>query len=140
MLNLFEVKVKYTGIDESTGKEKKLTDCYLIDAVSFTDAEAIITSEMEAIITGEFEVHSIKRESVADCVFNENGKWYKSKVSYTDLDETTGKEKKSKFVYMVKADSVDHAKQVIDDLLKEMVVPYEVKSISETNIVDILLY
>ena len=55
MHNWFECKVSYEKMLEN-GMQKKVTEPYLVDALSFTEAEARIIEEIRPFITGEFTV------------------------------------------------------------------------------------
>jgi len=87
MHNWFECKIKYEKTAEE-GKIAKVSESYLVDALSFTEAEARIIEEMKPFISGEFEVANIKRLRINEMFFNENSdKWYRSRVNYVTLDE-----------------------------------------------------
>jgi len=137
----FECKVKYEKIDEATGKDKKVNEPYLVDAVSFTEAEARISEQLQSMISGEFSITNIKRVNYTDVFnFEVGDRWYKCKVSYVDVDEASGKEKKTSNYMLVLADNVDHAYERLHESLSEMIVPFEVPSISESPIIDIFPY
>lgn len=90
MYNWFECKIKYEKTAEE-GKIVKVGEAYLVDAMSFTEAEARIIEEMKPFISGEFEVANIRRSRINEMFFNENGdKWYRSKVNFISLDEEKG--------------------------------------------------
>ena len=81
MANWFECKVRYVRMLE-TGMQKAVNEPYLVDALSFTEAEARITEEMQPYISGEFKVDSVKRVRVSEMFFDETGdRWYKAKVT-----------------------------------------------------------
>lgn len=90
----FECKVKYTKIDYRYGKEKKVTESYLVNAVSFSDAEEIIFKQLEKFISGEFVIVSIKRVNFSDIVTDMGEMFYSCKISFMSIDENAGKEKK----------------------------------------------
>ena len=141
MSNWFECKVRYDKIDEQSGKEKTVTEPYLVDAMSFTEAEERIHKEMEAYISGDFEVSAIKREKLADVFhFEDSDKWYKCKVVYVDVDEKSGKEKKTAYPMLVMGNSIENATENIESSLKDIIVPWELKGINESKILDIFPY
>jgi hypothetical protein len=141
MQNWFECKIRYTKIDEKTGKEKKVTEPYLVDAISFTEAETRIFKEMEACISGDFTVVSIRRSNYSDIVTTDGGeKWYKGKVTFMTIDESVGKEKKVSINMLVLSISINDADAKIKESLKGMTVDFESVSISETPIIDIFPY
>ncbi len=137
----FECKVKYTKTDENTGKDKKVTEPYLVDAVSFTEAEMRMNEQMSQIISGEFSINDIKRVNYTD-VFNyeEGDRWFKCKVTFVDIDQASGKEKKVSNYMLVLADDIDQAYDRLQESLSEMIVPFEVPSIMESPIMDIFPY
>ena len=90
----FNVKVKYEKTAEE-GKIQKISEEYLFDALSFTEAEARVNEELKPFISGEFLKDAIKREKINEMFYNENGdKWYRCKVLFISLDEVKGVEKK----------------------------------------------
>ncbi len=137
----FECKVRYECIDEQSGKEKRITALYLIDAVSYTEAEKRIHTEMEQYIRGEFSVKGIKQVNYTDLFFYDDGQWwYKTKVSFVALDEQSGKEKRVSNMMLVMADDVKETYDRINDSLKNMTVDYEIESIGKSNICDVFPY
>ncbi len=95
MHNWFECKVSYEKILEN-GMQKKVTEPYLVDALSFTEAEARIIEEIKPYISGEFTISDIKRAKYNELFFNDNGdRFYKAKVMFISLDEKSGTEKKT---------------------------------------------
>lgn len=141
MNNWFECKVKYDKIDEQSGKEKTVTEPYLVDALSFTEAEERIHKEMEAYISGEFEVSGIKKEKLADVFpYEDADKWYKCKVVYVDVDEKSGKEKKTGYNMLIMANNLKQACDNLSESLKDIIIPWEMKSVAESPILDIFPY
>lgn len=141
MTTWFECKVKYAKIDEQTGKEKKLNLPYLIDAVSYTEAESRIHSEMEQYVTGEFSVPSIKKANYSDLFFFDDGdKWYKCKVMFVTIDEEAGKEKKVANTMLVLASDIKEALDRINESMSGMTVDYDIVSIIESPIADVFPY
>ena len=95
MHNWFECKVSFEKVMEN-GMQKKVTEPYLVDALSFTEAEARIIEEIRPFVSGEFTVTDIKRARLSELFFNENGdRFYKIKVYFITLDEKSGAEKKT---------------------------------------------
>ena len=94
MHNWFECKIKYEKTAEE-GKIVKVNESYLVDAMSFSEAEERINKEMEPFISGEFSVANIRRARINEMFFNENGdKWYRCKVYFISFDEEKGVEKR----------------------------------------------
>ncbi len=140
MSSWFECKVRYQKMDEG-GKERTANEPYLIDAVSFTDAEARIHKEMEPYISGEFNVTNIKRANYSELIPSETGdRWFKCKVTFTTIDEEKGKERKSSTYYLVQADTVKEAFDAIDASMEGMVSDYTIPAIQESPIMDVFPY
>ena len=135
--NWFECKVKYVKIDEN-GKEKKVTEPYLVDAVSFTEAEARIHTELEKMIHSDFMVTGISKSNINELFPNENGAcWFKAKTSFVTVDEESGKEKKSNSYMLVEANNVKDAYEFLTEGLSDMIVPFEIPSVTESPIMDV---
>lgn len=141
MANWFECKVKYDTIDERTGKDKTVSETYLLDALSFTEAESRIHKEMESLISGEFDVTKISKTKIEEIYNYEDAEiWYKSKVVLVDVDEKSGKEKKTGLVMMCAADNLKQACERIEEQNKEILVPWHIAAIQETTVMDIFPY
>lgn len=141
MNKYFECKVSCRVIDEKTGKDKKVTLPFLVDALSFTEAEAVITKEMRSVVSGEFSIKTITPTKYTDIFFFDNGDcWYKCKVGFISVNEETGKEKKVSNLMLVEAVSVKDAFEKLQKSLKGMTVDFNAVLISETQIQDIFLY
>ncbi len=141
MQNLFECKVKYEKIDEASGKEKKVSETYLIDAVSFTEAESRIYKEMEMMVRGEFVVTNIRKANYTEIFDNEDGdRWFKSKISFASVDEKSGKEKKVSNQILVMASNVKDAFDKIHEGMGGMTVDFDINAISESPIMDFFPY
>jgi len=135
--NWFECKVKYVKIDENE-KEKKVTEPYLVDAVSFTEAEARIHTELEKMIHSDFIVTNISKSNISELFPNENGdRWFKAKTTFVNVDEESGKEKKSNNYMLVEANNVKDAYEFLTEGLSDMIVPFEIPSVAESPIMDV---
>src|SRR5690554_773839 len=136
----FECKVKYTKVTES-GKEQTVTENFLLDAVSFTDAETRITRQMGEIVKGEFSVLDIKKSRIAEVFPYDNGEWwFKATINLVTIDEEAGKEKKLRTQYLIMADDIQEALKRLDESLSFMVIPYVVSSLAVSTIVDVFPY
>ena len=140
MQTWFEVKVKYVKVDQD-GRERKVSEVYLIDAVSFTDAEARIIQQMQQVIRGEFQVDNIKKSNIIEIFPAESGEfWYKARISIVTIDEKAGKEKKVNNYFLVAADDFKEALARLEEGLSYILVPYHTTSMSLSNIVDVFPY
>ena len=138
MNNWFECKVKYEKTLE-TGTQKKVTEAYLVDAMTFTDAEARIIEEMTPFIgAGEFEVTAVKKARISELFQDPDGdKWYRCKVMFISLDEKSGVEKKSASTMLVQAKSFEAAVKNLTDGMKGTMSDWEINTISETMLMDV---
>jgi len=139
MPSWYKANIRYQKEDEA-GALQTITECYLIDSVSFTEAEA---RAYKQIVTGasDFSVMAINRMRLADLFSYEDGeKWFKAKVIYFSVDEKSGKEKKVVNFMLVNADGIDQALQRITESLRTMLIPYETTDINLTPILDVFPY
>ena len=140
MNNWFECKVRYEKMMEN-GLLKKVTEPYLVDALSFTEAEARIIKEITPFISGEFTVSDIKRARYTELFEDVTGdKWYRCKVFFISLDEKSGAEKKTACAMLVQAiDLATSLKNLIEGM-KGTMADYQIASITETAIMDVYPY
>ena len=139
MHNWFECKIRYDKVMED-GKSKKVTEPYLVDALSFTEAEARIIEEMAPFISGEFTVSDIKRANYTELFTSDDDnvdKWFKVKLYFITLDEKTGIEKKSATNMLVQAADLRDAVKKLDEGMKGSMADYEIASVTETTIMDV---
>lgn len=140
MNNWFECKVSYDKQLEN-GLIKKTTEPYLVDALSFTEAESRIIEEVKPYISGEFSIADIKRAKLSEIFFNENGdRFYKVKIHFITLDEKSGAEKKTVANMLAQASDFQEALQVTLDGMKGTLADYNIASISETSLMDVFPY
>lgn len=132
-------KVKYQKENEN-GSVKNVTEPYLVDAMSFTEAEARIYEELGSIIRGEFVVSGIAKSKIIDIFhYDDSDVWYRCKISYSVAEES-GKEKKITNYMLVSASDVKQAYERIHESLNNMLVTFSVPEIVETPIVEIFAY
>ncbi len=138
-MKLFECGIRYEKTLEN-GMQKKVTELYIVDALSFTEAERRIISEMGAFIS-EFEVVSEKITKYSELVETSDGdKWYKAKVNYITLDEKSGAEKKQAFFYLIQAKDIVHARNRLNEYMKDSLADWECEALQETKIMDVFVY
>lgn len=142
MYNWFECKISIDKIDEE-GIISKKNEVYLVDALSFTEAEERITTEMKPFISGDFLIANIKRAKIAELYFSNNSeadKWYRCKINYISVDENKGVEKRIAQNIYVQAENFKNA---VDSLIEHMqgsLGDYEIASIAETAVMDVYPY
>lgn len=140
--NWFEVKVKYTKVDED-GRQRKVSELYLLDAVSFTEAESRIIEELREIIQGDFYIEAIKKSNITELVESKDGnddKWFKAKVAIIDADSISGREKRSNQYFLVAGSDVDKSLENLQKALSTYVVPFEIVQVGDSNIMDVFPY
>ncbi len=136
----YECKVKYKKTHE-TGEQKMTTDTYLLDAVSYTEAEARISEEIKAYTSEEFKIMNIKLANFAEVhPFENSDRWFKAKVSLIALDEESGKEKKSNIYLLVQANDVKEAFENTTTAMAGTMGDYTIPSITESPILDVFPY
>lgn len=138
---LYECGVRYERTMEN-GMTKKVTELYLVDALSFAEAEGRITNEMEPYISGEFDVVTIKRTNISEIVegLSTADKWFKAKLMHITIDEKTGKEKKQAVHFIVRASDINNAHICVVEQMKGSVMDYEIATLDETKIMDLFRY
>lgn len=140
MQTWFECKVKYVKVDDD-GRERKVSENYLVDAVTFTDAETRIIQQLQTMVRGEFTVDNIKKSNIVEIFPHEEGEWwYKAKIGIVTIDENAGKEKKINNYFLVAADDIKQALQRLEDGLSYILVPYQTTSLAVSTIVDVFPY
>ncbi len=136
-MNWFECKIRYDKTMEN-GMIKKVTEPYLVDALSFTEAEARIIKEITPFISGEFTVANISRANISEIFNDETGdKWFKCKVMFVTIDERSAAEKKTACYMLVQAIDFKTALANLEEGMKGTMADYTIASINETTIMDI---
>ena len=138
----FECKIRYEKTMEN-GMNKKVTEPYLVDALSFTEAEARIIEEMTPFISGEFTVSDIKRANYSELFPSEEeaaDRWFKCKLVFITLDEKSGAEKKTSTQVLVQAADLRDAVKKLDEGMKGTMADYQIASVAETAIMDVYPY
>lgn len=141
MAQWIEVKVRYEKLSQE-GKTIRVTEPYLVDALSCTDAEARVIEELTPFISGEFNVIAVNKTKIADVMFNETGdKFFKVKLAFIMINEKTGIEKRLHYFALVQAPCFKEAyHRVADFCNNETTLDCEIESISETKYIDAFKY
>jgi hypothetical protein len=125
------------------GLQKKVTETYTIDALSFTEAEQRIMEEMSAYISGEFDIKDIKIAPYKEIFFSDEemaDRWYRTKLQFITIDEKTEKEKRSNVNYLVNAGTLNGAVRNIDEVMSGTMIDYVIASVAETTLMDVFEY
>lgn len=138
MSQWFETKVKYDKTMLDTGAIKSVTEPYLVDALSFTEAEARITKEMEPFVSGELTVTAVRKVRFEDVLYHEGGdRWYKVKINMITIDEKTGAEKRSASFSLVQASEFKLALDYFLEAMKSVLFDFEIVNITEMAYIDV---
>ena len=139
----FECKVSYERQADSMGI-KKVSESYLVDALSFTEAEKRIIKEVRPFVSvGELEVVNIRRARIAELFLNEEAeddRYFRAKVNFITVDEKSGSEKKTSATMIVKSDSLPNAVTELKAQLDSQMASYEIAAVTDTQILDVFQY
>lgn len=138
--NWFNCKVKYMKVDDN-GNESTVTEAYLVDAVSYTDAETRIYEEMEQRVRGEFKIVNIAKANYTDVISDEElVDWYKVKITGIEYDEEKDKETKYNNYYLISADSCKQAIERAEESMKDLDMDFVIPSVNIVQLVDVFPY
>lgn len=135
----YETGVKYQKMQED-GKEKVVTERYVVDALSFTEAENTIIDEMSVYVSGEMTVSNLGKAKYNEIFFSDvkdDDKWYKAKLQFIVIDDKSEREKRSNVFYLVQAKSLARALRYIDEVMGKSMLDYDIVGINETKIYDV---
>lgn len=136
----YECKVKYRKTLDS-GEQKPVTETYLLDAVSYTEAEARISEEMKTLTSEEFMITNIKVANLSEVhPFENSDRWFKCKVSLIAYDDESGKEKKSNIYLLIQANDVKEAFENTNQAMQNTMGEFSIPSITESPILDVFPY
>ena len=139
----FECKVSYERQADSMGM-KKVSESFLVDALSFTEAEKRIIKEVRPFVSvGELEVVNIRRARIAELFLNdeaEDDRYFRAKVNFISVDEKSGSEKKTSATMIVKSDSLPNAVTELKAQLDSQMASYEIAAVTDTQILDVFQY
>lgn len=137
MANYIETRIRFDKMRKD-GTVKKTTESHLVDALSFTEAEARIIKEQTPFISGDFTVSAVKKSKVAEIYRDASGdKWYRCKLMFITIDEKTAAEKRSASIIMVQAIDLRNALENLLDCMKSTMSDFEIAEIAETKIMDV---
>lgn len=135
----FETIVRYDKTMES-GETKKVSETYVVDAITFGEAEENIAGVLASYISGDFDIKNINPAPYSDIFFSDrdtDDKYYRVKLAFITIDERTQKEKKSKVTYLVQASSLEQARKNTEEVMSGTMIDYEFVSVTETKILDV---
>lgn len=138
----FQTKIRYEKTMED-GMVKNVSELYVVDALSHTEAEEKIIKEMSAYISGEFDVKGIVPATYSEIFFSDDpqaDKFYKARLQFITIDEKTSKERRSNINYLVQASSLNNAVRNIDEVMGGTMIDYVIVSVAETAILDVFMH
>lgn len=140
MTTWYSCKIKHNKEGED-GLLKQVTEAFLVDAVSYTDAETRINEIAARDISGEFAVTNITKTNIAEVInYEDEETWFKCKVTYSTVDGDSEKEVKINTYILVCALHVKQAFERIEKHFEGMLVPYDIPSITQTNFIEVYPY
>lgn len=135
----FKTKVKYQKTMED-GSEKVVSEAYVVDALSFTEAESAIIDEMSVYVSGELKVSNLGKASYNEIFFSDvddDDKFYTCKLQFITIDEKSEKEKRSNVTYLVQAKSLARALRYVDEVMGKSMIDYDIVGLNETKVFDV---
>lgn len=133
----FECKVRYDKMMEN-GSVKRVTEPYLVDALSFTEAETRIIEEMRPFISGDFSLPAIKKTNIAEIFPDDTAdKWWLVKFNLITIDEKSAVERRTAVYVMVQANSQQGATDSFNEGMKGTMADFEIEKVAETKIMDV---
>ena len=135
----FETIVRYDKTMEN-GEVKKVSETYVVDAITFGEAEESITGIAKSYVSGDFDIKNINPAPYSEIFFSDkdtDDKYYRVKLAFITIDERTQKEKKSKVTYLVQASSLEQARKNTEEVMNGTMIDYEFVSVTETKILDV---
>lgn len=134
----FECKIRYDRLTDE-GLSKKVTEQYIVDALSYTEAEKNIIRSTAEIIPEVIEIKAIKEATYSEIFFSEDDaeKWYKTKISFISIDERTGKERRTNVLYLVQANDISNAISNVKEIMSKSMNDYTIQSMALTQILDV---
>ena len=155
----YQVKARFERVQED-GRQKMVSELYLVQAFSFGMAEAAIQKEIAPFASGEFDIVAVARKNYSEIITDKFGieshidgearrilgqknasmeanKWFKCKLNFITLDEKSGKEKKTAQLFLVNANTALTAHELVDNFMRGSISDYEVEQVDETKILDV---
>ncbi len=139
MATWYETKIKYDKMMDN-GMLKTTTELYVVDALSFTEAEKQIMEEMSAFISGDFKITNIVETTYKEIFFSDmeaDDRWFKVKLQFITIDEKTEKERKQNVYHLVQAANLQKAVKAVDEYMGKTMIDYTIASVAETSIMDV---
>lgn len=133
-MSYIETAARYEKMSED-GKVKKVTERFLVDALSCTEAESRTVEELTPYVSGDLEVTANKKVNIAEVMGDkEADKFYLAKVAFLTIDERTAKEKKTISQWLIGGTDFNDAYTTLKEEIGKCMADIEVQSLAETPI------
>lgn len=133
-MSYIETAARYEKMTED-GKVKKVTERFLVDALSCTEAEARTIEELAPYVSGDLEVTANKKVNIAEVMADkECGRFWLCKVAFITIDERSGAEKRTISQILVGAPDFTNAVENFNEGMKGTMADFEIVSLAETPI------
>lgn len=140
----YECKIRYEKQitdpqDKDCGKLKKVTESYLFDALSYTEAEARMVQEVAQYIKGEYSITNIKKTKIAEIIMKEEDiceNWFNVKIRITVPDESKGIERVVPETLLVRAEDIEDCLKRFKEAFKGTISDYVITGISTSPILE----
>jgi hypothetical protein len=133
-MSYIETAARYEKMTED-GKVKKVTERFLVDALSCTEAEGRTIEELTPYVSGELEVTANKKVNIAEVMGDkECGRFWLCKVVFITIDEKTATEKRTISQILVGAPDFTNAVEELNEGMKGTLSDFEIVSLAETPI------
>lgn len=140
MNSWYVASARYTK-EFTDGTLKRVTEKFLVNTMSFTEAEARIYKEVGEYVRGEFSVSAIQKKNYADIFdYEDSDIWHEAKISYVTEDADSGKEKKISNLYLVSSHNIKEAYERIEDSMKGMMGHFQILKIEKSSLMDVFPY
>lgn len=121
------------------GEQKKISEKFLVDALTCLEAIERTTAELHSTSSGDFEITEVKKMPIAEALGNLDGdKIFLAKVNIITVDERSAKEKKTQFQWLIGADDYDIAKAVLTEEIKKSMADIGIAGLVESPIVGFI--
>lgn len=135
----YECKIQYLKTTDD-GKEKNVTEIYVVDALSFSEAEVRFVEAMKPYISGDSKVIAIAIARYDEIFFSgdeNDDRFFRAKVQFVTLDKNTGREKKTTVYHLVQARDIETARRYVTAQLEGLITGFSITGLNETQIIDI---
>lgn len=137
-MSYYQTTARVDRITEN-GEQKKVSEKYLVDALTCFEAIELTTAELHSTTNGKLEITEVKKTAISETFGNlEAEKFFVARVNFIQLDEKSGKEKKTQYQWFIGADEYDTAKTVLTEEIKKSMADIEIAGLVESPIIGFI--